>query len=152
MLDLKKLKEYRLKAKLKQSQVADKVGIAASHYSNIETGNRGVSFEILDAIVQVLGITIKDVWTGDDIASPALPTSQEKGIVVENGEGRDKLRYILPPTPESYAIVKENIAGWKNTLDPPLSELLQLWDSSNDEQRQRFLAVLKDILADNATS
>lgn len=148
LLDLKKLRAYRLKAGLKQSQLAGKVGIAASHYSNIETGNRGVSFETLDAIVQVLGVAIRDVWTDDgDAAAPTSPTAQERGIVVENGEGRDKLRYILPPTPESYAIVKEHIAEWKKSHDPDLRELLQLWESADERTRKNFLQTLRDIAA-----
>ena len=47
----------REKKGLKQSEVANQVGISQSHYSNIERGTRGVSFQLAGDICDTLDLS-----------------------------------------------------------------------------------------------
>ncbi len=53
------LKEFRLKMKLSQSDVAFKSGITQQQYSFIENGNRSPSVDTAQSIANVLGFN----WT-----------------------------------------------------------------------------------------
>ena len=50
------LKEARMAAGLTQQQVADKLEIGLRHYQKIEAGDTMGSFEIWDALEDILGI------------------------------------------------------------------------------------------------
>jgi len=52
----KKLKDARQKAGMTQQQVADKLKIGIRHYQKIEAGSTNGSFEIWDALEDILGI------------------------------------------------------------------------------------------------
>ena len=52
----KNLKEARQKAGMTQQQIADKLGLNLRHYQKIEYGETGGSFEIWDALEDMLGI------------------------------------------------------------------------------------------------
>ncbi|MFG6329280.1 MAG: helix-turn-helix domain-containing protein [Lachnospiraceae bacterium] len=51
-----KLKEARKKAGMTQQQVADKLNIGLRHYQKIESGDTNGSFEVWDALEDILGI------------------------------------------------------------------------------------------------
>lgn len=50
------LKQARLNAGMTQQQVADKLGIGLRHYQKIEYAEIGGSFEIWDALEDMLGV------------------------------------------------------------------------------------------------
>ncbi len=50
------LKEARKKAGLTQQAMADKLGIGLRHYQRIESGDTNGSFEVWDALEDILGI------------------------------------------------------------------------------------------------
>lgn len=52
----KNLKEARKKAGLTQQQMADKLGLTLRHYQKIEYGDLRGSFEVWDALEDILGI------------------------------------------------------------------------------------------------
>ena len=52
----KNLKEARQKAGMTQQQMADRVGLNLRHYQKIEYGEIGGSFEIWDALEDMIGI------------------------------------------------------------------------------------------------
>ncbi len=52
----KNLKEARQRAGMTQQQMADKLEINLRHYQKIEYGEIGGSFEIWDALEDILGI------------------------------------------------------------------------------------------------
>lgn len=52
----KNLKEARQKAGMTQQQMADKLGLTLRHYQKIEYGDLGGSFEVWDALEDILGI------------------------------------------------------------------------------------------------
>ncbi|MFG6329275.1 MAG: helix-turn-helix domain-containing protein [Lachnospiraceae bacterium] len=51
-----KLKEARKKAGMTQQQMADKLGLTLSHYQKIEYNKLNGSFEVWDALEDILGI------------------------------------------------------------------------------------------------
>ena len=61
MKSLKKLgevfKEYRVKNKLTQEKIAEKLGISVKYISRIENGTGGVKVETLVNYMNILGIT-----------------------------------------------------------------------------------------------
>lgn len=50
------LKEARQKAGMTQQQMADRLGINLRHYQKIEYGEIGGSFDVWDALEDILGI------------------------------------------------------------------------------------------------
>jgi transcriptional regulator with XRE-family HTH domain len=137
LLDLEKLSVIRKKAGLTQTDLAKKVGITPSHYSNIESGRRGFSAETLSAILQVLGIKIGDIWdTRDSEDIPVLPT-MNNGIVIE------KTKMILPPTTDTYKLVIEQITG-KSEIDPNLVLLIERWFSASKEKKDLIMNILNN--------
>ena len=52
----KKLKEARTKAGWTQQKVADELGIGLRHYQKIEYGDLNGSFEVWDALEDLLGV------------------------------------------------------------------------------------------------
>ena len=52
----KNLKEARQKAGMTQQQMADKLNVGLRHYQKIEYGDTNGSFEIWDALEDILGI------------------------------------------------------------------------------------------------
>lgn len=51
-----KLKEARREAGLTQQQMADKLGITLRHYQKVEYAEIGGSFDVWDALEDILGI------------------------------------------------------------------------------------------------
>lgn len=52
----KNLKEARQKAGMTQQQMADKLGLTLRHYQKIEYADLNGSFEVWDALEDILGI------------------------------------------------------------------------------------------------
>lgn len=52
----KNLKEARQKAGMTQQQTADRLGISLRHYQKIEYAEIGGSFDVWDALEDILGI------------------------------------------------------------------------------------------------
>ena len=77
VIDVKKLKEARLKAGLTQDELAKRVGITQTHVSKIETNESAPAVETLDAILQSLNLRIVDVWIQDS-NPPQPPTPDEQ--------------------------------------------------------------------------
>lgn len=71
-MDIKKLfgknvKEHRLKMKLTQEELAEKIGISPKSLSQIELGNNFISAENLDAICGALAVRAKTLFDfGED--------------------------------------------------------------------------------------
>lgn len=51
-----RLKEARMKAGMKQSQVAEKIGISTRYYQNIENGSRNGNFQIWDSLEDIFNV------------------------------------------------------------------------------------------------
>lgn len=55
------LAALRRRAGLTQAQAAAKVGIRNTHVSGVETGERGVSYTTMTALLRVYGVTLRDL-------------------------------------------------------------------------------------------
>ncbi len=58
----KRIREYRLKHKLTQSQLAEKLGIDDKHLSRIELGKNMPNPQLLETLSEIFGIEIKDLF------------------------------------------------------------------------------------------
>lgn len=58
-----RIKELRLKSNLKQSELAEMVGIATKHQSCIETGRNFPSAELFEKYSKAFGIEISDMFS-----------------------------------------------------------------------------------------
>lgn len=65
----KRIQELRLKNNLKQSELAEKVGIATKHQSCIETGKNYPSAELVENYARVFNIDVAEVLAIEHIKS-----------------------------------------------------------------------------------
>lgn len=56
-----KLRRARIKAKLTQTQLAEKAGLNANYYSTVERGEENISSENILKLQEVLGIKILNI-------------------------------------------------------------------------------------------
>lgn len=66
----KRIQELRLKNNLKQSELAEKVGIATKHQSCIETGKNYPSAELVENYARVFNIDVAEVLAIEHIKTP----------------------------------------------------------------------------------
>jgi transcriptional regulator with XRE-family HTH domain len=112
------IKFYRELSQMTQQELAEKVNSAQTHIAHIEGGHRSPSFKMLYKIAQVLGCLPADLLRED--ADPAIhehisPT-KTLPIIIERGEGPDKIRIELPPTPETYSFLEKQLREPQKTL------------------------------------
>lgn len=55
------LKAVRVSRKLKQSEVAERLGIKQSTYSNYERGDRDMNIDLMTKFCEIFGITMNDL-------------------------------------------------------------------------------------------
>lgn len=60
-----RLKHLRTQAGLTQNDLGFKTGIDRSYLSNIETGDRNVSIDIMEKLADALGIPMRDLFEFD---------------------------------------------------------------------------------------
>jgi transcriptional regulator with XRE-family HTH domain len=139
-----KLRFNRQRAGKTQEGLARELGITSAYLSNIENGKRIPSPKIMEELARALSVPLEELFE-DSGALPPIPISAaEKGIVVETGEGIGKTRYILPPTPESYDLVSRHIREWKDSIDTRLKDIVDLWEKSSEEDKERIISLLFD--------
>ena len=66
----RRIREYRTKAGLTQSQLAEKIGIDDKHLSNIERGKNMPNPTILCALAELFSIEIKDLFEFGHLQAP----------------------------------------------------------------------------------
>jgi transcriptional regulator with XRE-family HTH domain len=139
LIDVKKLKRRREALGLTQTTLAKRIGITQTHYSRIEKGLRGVSQETLEALLQVLEVSIGDIWESDAAPPDGGGGAGARDIVLEIGEGRGRTRCALPPTPESYAFLASQLRG---DDDPRLEAIVNMWEMADEAAREKIFEVL----------
>jgi len=78
-----RIQELRLKKGLKQSELAEKVGIATKHQSCIETGKNFPSAELIEKFAVALNVDVAEIFNIKHIKDKALKV-QEIGNMVSN--------------------------------------------------------------------
>ena len=86
----KRIQDLRLKNNLKQSELAERVGIATKHQSCIETGKNYPSAELIEKYAREFRIDVSDVFKIDYIKD-AKTLTQEIISLVEQASDNDKL-------------------------------------------------------------
>ena len=76
----KKIKEYRVKHKLTQTQLAAQLGVRDNTIALIERGERGVGKNLLLKISQMLNISMEELLTGIPSSAKSLEISDFKKI------------------------------------------------------------------------
>jgi Predicted transcriptional regulators len=144
MINGKKLRSYRERANLTQTELAKRVGIAQTYYSRIERGVSSALQETLQAIIQTLKVSISDIWDDEDTLPLREPSTQgSQNIIIEHGTGRNKKRYILPPTPETYDLVRAQMKE-DGDIDPRLQAIMNLWDSADEAIKDELFAIFSE--------
>ena len=72
----KRIKRYRTDKKMYQEELANKVGTIYKHVSNIETGAKGPSLEMLVMIANALDVSADDLLT-DNLKHSSSPVGTE---------------------------------------------------------------------------
>jgi transcriptional regulator with XRE-family HTH domain len=103
MINTKRLKNIRESQNLTQRELAEKIGVTQTQYSRIENGSSGTSIETLEAILQVLGIQITDLWNNENLRTGLAQPSSDGCIdgvqaykIIEFSDGTKRLKLSLP--------------------------------------------------------
>lgn len=104
------IKFYRLQAKLTQQELADILETAQGHIGQIERGGRNPSLEMLYRIAEVLKCSAADLLSENDGARGCGQTAKGDTIIIEHGEGAEKVRIELPATPDTYTFLAKQLA------------------------------------------
>ena len=67
-----RIKIARIKKKLTQEVVSEKINVSPQHVSNIETGNSSVSLPTLVAIANTLGVSVDELLCDTILSSKAV--------------------------------------------------------------------------------
>lgn len=87
------IQDFRIKNKLTQEQLAERIGISTKYMSKVETGIRGLSSSKLIKCIEILGIvpnTLYKQLINNDSVSKQLEISEEL-----NSLPNDKLEFII---------------------------------------------------------
>lgn len=89
---MKTLKQARKAAGVKQSELAEKLGVARSYICHWENGTRNVPQARRQKIVDFLG---QDIDFGSYIVEVALSHNDVKKIKIRHGVGKDRLATFI---------------------------------------------------------
>ena len=91
-----RIKQYRTEKEISQEELADLIAINYRHISNVETGRRYPSLEMIVSIANTLGISADDLLI-DNLTHTSSPVGQELHILLLdcNHDEREMLLRIL---------------------------------------------------------
>ncbi|GHV56701.1 hypothetical protein FACS1894216_20820 [Synergistales bacterium] len=136
-----KLRFFRYKAGRTQEELARAIGITSAYLSNVEHGKRIPSPSVMESLAKELSVRTEELWESDGVI-PSVPTNDtEKDIVLEYSKGADKMKLVLPPTPQSYALIADKISDWEKSFDPNLRHIVDCWGEADDEGKKRMLEI-----------
>lgn len=70
------LKQLRESRGIQQKFVAERIGISANYYCQIENGHRNVPIKLLPKIKEFFGVTLDEIFFKNEIAKCDLKTSK----------------------------------------------------------------------------
>ena len=84
----KRIQELRLKNGLKQSELAEKVGIATKHQSCIETGKNYPSAEVVEKYANALNVDVAEILNIEHV-KPSNELIEEMNTLLNNADEKD---------------------------------------------------------------
>jgi transcriptional regulator with XRE-family HTH domain len=101
------VREIRLKKGLSQRELAEKVGVTQTHISKIEKGIVSPSHATTDGILQILGVSMDDIWD-----SSMTPHESDQNINSNENHSDPKKRLKLAPYMEIRDLaIEESVNG-----------------------------------------
>lgn len=90
------LNKYRLLHRLRQKEMADRLGIGRVHYAKLETGERSPSVRLLNKIGKSLGVDVVDIFqkTNGDAIDEDLQEILER-VLMMNSRNRKKVKNFI---------------------------------------------------------
>lgn len=117
----KNIKVLRAAKGLSQKRLAETIPMAQAFLSRIERGMQEPSLAMLEKIANALGCNSSDLMGEQEIVDnenkallpveyiPTEDKSTEQNIIIEREEGDTLIRYILPPTIQTYKFLAEQL-------------------------------------------
>jgi len=99
-----RIRKFRKAHQLSQEELAERVGISATHMSHIETGNTKLSLPVLVSLASVL-----EVKTDDLLFTSAQTT--------RSGEAEELLGILEGCSVQQLKVLKEIVAAAKQAMD-----------------------------------
>jgi hypothetical protein len=99
----------------------------------------------MELLAQELSVRVEELWENDGAVAPIPINAAEKEIILEYSKGTDRLKLVLPPTPQSYALIADEISDWKRPLDPNLSQIVDCWKDADNEAKKRIMEICEQI-------
>lgn len=81
-----RIKIARIKKKLTQEVLSEKINVSPQHVSNIETGNSSVSLATLVAIANVLGVSVDELLCDTILNSKAIFENELEEVLKDCNE------------------------------------------------------------------
>ena len=127
----KNIKLLRVSRGISQINLAKKIPMAQAFLSRIERGVQEPSLEMLGKIASALGCDPSELMKGrgEETSTALVPVLVEEtdeqhskqNIVIERQRGDTTIRYILPPTAQTYEFLAEQLKSPVSTeqIDVP---------------------------------
>lgn len=133
-----KMKTMRKKSGISQRDMAIKLGVSNSAYSNYENGYNEPSMEILDEFCRLLNVSFNDLLGIQIPAKPKLKTYADLfSIFFQLEEMHIPITFDFYSEPEP--ISKQMRLGSKITIDmknPQISTFISAWNAKKQEKKQ----------------
>ena len=114
-----KIKKLRELKNLTQSHMANEMGITQSAYSKIELGETEISYNKLNRIAEILGMSIEEISTfNEQMIFNVMHNQTGNGFVVYKGVSENEKRLYE----DQITFLKSENAYLKKVLDKLLSE------------------------------
>jgi transcriptional regulator with XRE-family HTH domain len=136
----------REKARLKQAELADLLGISRGQLSNMESGNRNVDLAQMREIARHCGCAVVDLLMPDD--APGLPSKLESAMLAElrsqpGYDPRGILAAVRGILQACQGVISTASAPRSLDGDPALVQgLSERWNQLDNSGRQKTLGLL----------
>ena len=123
-----RLRHYREKANLSQTELSEKIGISFATYNNYETKGYEPKYDILLKLAYALGCSANDL-VGYEAPIPEITVFKDLaawGIEVTDSEKADYYKLKYPRYPDLEAPIKGIMEGYRAALvfkDPDVEKL-----------------------------
>lgn len=115
-----RLRSLRGSAMMSQDELAMKIGVSVDSIRRWESGTRDPRLANVYAIAEALGVSVVELLCDEEErvaevrSAPKTPepTQRPDQLVYEWSDGAGRtVRLLLPPTPETYAMIERKLAA-----------------------------------------